>query len=283
MGTSLPKLPKRPKLLKAARGVSADQEAVERRRQRLEDADSRPSEHTGVRGWAERGLRQFRTFSHCLALAPLYLLLAGVMAGAALPGLWLWRALGADAGGLWPRAAALGGGFVLGGFALGAILPLLNALLGCRRIEPFRGPYYSLPAIRWYIHNGILYVYRYTFLPFLTPSPLNVLFYRAMGMRVGEGTLINSECLSDPCLIELGRKVTIGGSVTILGHYGVGGYLVVRPVVVGEGVTVGFGATLMGGVEIGAFARILPHSVVLPNQKVPPGETWGGVPAKKIE
>jgi serine acetyltransferase len=38
----------------------------------------------------------------------------------------------------------------------------------------------------------------------------------------------------------------------------------------------------MGDVEVGDGATILPHSVLLPGTRVPPGETWGGVPAKRI-
>jgi acetyltransferase-like isoleucine patch superfamily enzyme len=104
-----------------------------------------------------------------------------------------------------------------------------------------------------------------------------------MGMKIGEGTLINSSHLSDPSLIEMGRKVTLGGSVTIVAHYGQGGFLVLAPVKIGDKATIGLRAILMGGVTIGEGAKILPNSVVLPKTQVPAGETWGGVPARKIE
>jgi serine acetyltransferase len=39
----------------------------------------------------------------------------------------------------------------------------------------------------------------------------------------------------------------------------------------------------MGDVVIGDDAIILPESVLLPGSRVGVGETWGGVPARKIE
>jgi acetyltransferase-like isoleucine patch superfamily enzyme len=124
---------------------------------------------------------------------------------------------------------------------------------------------------------------RYTFLEFVTPSPFSLWFYQAMGMQIGPGTVINSTHISDPSLIEIGSKVTIGGSATIVAHYGQSGYLVLAPVKIGNGVTVGLRATIMGGVIIGDNAKILPNSVLLPKTIVPANEVWGGVPAHKYE
>jgi acetyltransferase-like isoleucine patch superfamily enzyme len=70
--------------------------------------------------------------------------------------------------------------------------------------------------------------------------------------------------------------------VTIVAHYGQGGFLVLAPVHIGDKATIGLRAVLMGGVVIGEGAKILPNSVVLPKTKIPAGETWGGVPAQRI-
>jgi acetyltransferase-like isoleucine patch superfamily enzyme len=161
------------------------------------------------------------------------------------------------------------------------IVPLINFCLRMS-LRPWRGPYYSLEAIRWYIHNGLTYLPRFTFLDFVTPTPFNLMFYRLMGMKIGRGTAINTTFISDPSMIVLGDKVTIGGSVTLIAHYGQGGYLVLAPTVIGDRVTIGLKATVMGGVTIGEGAKIMPNSVVLPKTVIAPGETWGGVPAVKI-
>jgi acetyltransferase-like isoleucine patch superfamily enzyme len=124
---------------------------------------------------------------------------------------------------------------------------------------------------------------RYSFLEFVTPSPFSLWFYKAMGMRVGRGSVINSTHISDPSLLHLGKKVTVGGSATIVAHYGQAGFLVLSPVIIEDDVTIGLRATIMGGVKIRKGAKILPNSVVMPKTEVPAGEVWGGVPAHKLD
>ena len=104
-----------------------------------------------------------------------------------------------------------------------------------------------------------------------------------MGMKVGIRTEINTSNISDPGLITLEEGVTIGGSATIIAHYAVHGYLIIAPVHIRKNATIGLRAIIMGGVEIGEGAKILPNSVVLPKTIVPAGETWAGIPAKKLE
>ncbi len=84
-------------------------------------------------------------------------------------------------------------------------------------MKPFRGPWYSFGAIPWFIHNALTYMVRYTFLEFLTPSPLNILFYRMMGAKDRQRRRHQLNNISDPGLITLGDYVTVGGSATIFG------------------------------------------------------------------
>ncbi len=251
------------------------------------DVDSTRSNRRGLAGVMERFLRTFRELSQFVLLVPLYAFGCACISLAVVPGLAIFRAvfLATHAWPIFGRLWALGFcaclGYFLYGLSLIIVLPAMNKLLRLK-LKEWRGPYYSLPAVPWFIHNGITYVMRFTFLEFITPSPLNLLFYRWMGMKIGRGTVINSSHISDPCLIKMGEKVTIGGSATIVGHYGQGGYLVLAPVSIGERATIGLRATIMGGVTIGREAKILPHSVVMPKTVVPDGEIWGGVPARKM-
>ncbi len=246
------------------------------------------SERKGVGGFFENALRNFQILGHLALIAPLYLIAASSLGLALVPGFYLYQyadSISQDwsqAARYWILGSSLGAGYFAYGFSLILIAPAINFLFQAK-LSAWRGPYYSLPAIRWYIHNGLTYLVRYTFLEFITPTPFNLFFYRAMGMKIGAGTIINTSHLSDPSLITMGRKVTLGGSVAIVGHYGQGGYLVLAPVKIGDKATIGLRAILMGGVEIGESAKILPGSVVLPKTKVPAGETWGGVPARKLD
>lgn len=252
------------------------------------DVDPLGSTHKGFSGFYEALLRRSKTLIHALTMIPLYCLASFCVGLALVPAtamiLTVWeRTSGHSALVRYPSLAfAISAGFFLFGFSLTFLVPLVNFVMRAKLVA-WRGPYYSLAAVKWYIHNGLTYLVRYTFLEFITPTPFNLLFFRAMGMRIGRDCQLNSAHISDPSMIELGDRVTIGGSATIIGHYGMGGYLVMAPVKIGSGATIGLKATVMGGAEIGEGAKIMPNSVVLPKTKVPAGETWGGVPAQKIE
>jgi len=177
---------------------------------------------------------------------------------------------------------SLAASYYVYGFCLLFIAPALNLLLG-GKLKPWRGPAASLRCLSWYRQATLTMITRYSFLEFVTPTAFNVLFYRLMGMKIGHAAGINSTAICDPSLIELGDQVTIGGSASIMGHYAQGGYLVLAPVKVGKKATIGLRATIMGGVEVGEGAKVLANSFVLPNTKIPPGETWGGIPAVKLD
>jgi acetyltransferase-like isoleucine patch superfamily enzyme len=252
------------------------------------DVYSVKSERKGLSGLVENLLREFKIVFHLFMLAPLYLIGGSCIGAALLPGFYLFTWVSDLSAGysqglrFWLLGSTLGLSYFMYGFSMIVIAPTLNFLFRTG-LKEWRGPYYSLPAIRWYVHNGLTYIVRYTFLEFITPTPFNLFFFRMMGMKIGEGTLINTSHISDPSLIQMGRKVTLGGSVTIVAHYGQGGFLVLAPVKIGDKATIGLRAILMGGVTIGEGAKILPNSVVLPKTQVPAGETWGGVPARKID
>jgi acetyltransferase-like isoleucine patch superfamily enzyme len=104
-----------------------------------------------------------------------------------------------------------------------------------------------------------------------------------MGMKIGRHAFINTQYISYPQLLTLGDDVALGGSVRIFAHYGGAGNLVIAPVVIERRATIGLGATVMGDVMVGEGATVLPHSVLLPGSRGGAGETWGGVPARRIE
>jgi hypothetical protein len=243
-----------------------------------EDVLTEKSEIPGVRGFVETFLRKFRTLAFGLFLAPLAFTCCACLGLAAAPAIYWFNFVSAYTA-QWPTIlhyAALGFGLASGygiyGFCLLFIIPAAN-FINPFKVKPFRGPWFSLAAIPWYIHNALTYMMRFTFLEFLTPSPLNILFYRMMGMKIGKGVVINTTFISDPCLITLEDYVTVGGSATIFAHYGQKGYLIIAPVHVGRGTNIGLKASIMGGATIGANVNIKPHSAVMPKTTVGDGET----------
>jgi acetyltransferase-like isoleucine patch superfamily enzyme len=250
-------------------------------------SDFRNAHNPPAAGAIDRFIRRFMVLSHVVTVLTLYALLSTVIGLALAPALWFlqhWLAWCAGIATLW-KWVAMGTGFAfaffISGFSLLVVVPIYNFLLPTR-IKAFKGGYFSIGAVPWFLHNGLFYIVRYTFLPYVTLTPFGPWFLRAMGMKLGRHAFVNTEFISDPRLICIGADTAIGGSVHLFAHYGGGGHLTIAPISIGARVTVGQKATIMGGVEIGDDAVILPHSVVLPGSVVGTGQTWGGVPARHI-
>ncbi len=158
------------------------------------------------------------------------------------------------------------------GLTLIFVVPLVNKLLPLK-VKPMRASWFSLSVIPWYYHNALTYLVRYTFLDFITPTPLNKLFYQMMGMKIGKGSIINTSNISDPCLIEIGDYVTIGGSASLVAHYGQKGVLIIEKLVIHDKATIGLKASLFGDVIIGKGALVKAHEVVMPKTRIPDVET----------
>lgn len=86
---------------------------------------------------------------------------------------------------------------------------------------------------------------------------------------IGEGTKIDN-------LVQIGHNVTIGRHCVIVGLVGIAG-----SASLGDFVVVGGQAGIVGHIKIGSGAQIAGGSGV--SQDVPPGERWGGTPAKPFK
>ena len=232
-------------------------------------------------------LRSGKSITHGIMMVPIYLI-GSILVGCAIaPGVGVFHlitGLAENASSVWQTFAAgvgIAAGFFTFGFSLMIVIPIVNLPLR-HFVKPCRGSYHSAKFFPWYLHNTLAYAVRYSFLDFCTPTPFNHLYFKAMGMKLGKNAQVNTSNISDPALITIEDNVTIGGSVTIVGHYGQAGFLILAPTIIRKGATVGILTTIMADVEIGEGARVIGHSIVLPKTRIPAGETWGGVPAKRI-
>ncbi|HEX8725475.1 MAG TPA: hypothetical protein VF737_08815 [Gemmatimonadaceae bacterium] len=239
-------------------------------------------------GAVDRFVRRYNGVSYALAVVAIYLIAATALGLAlvppllvvsrAAPPLWRWESWAR-----WPLLGIVGGASAfLWGFSLLVVVPVFNFVLPTR-LRAFSGGYFTVAAVPWYLHNGLFYLVRYTFLPFVTPTPIGIWFLRAMGMHMGRRPRITTENFTDVSMITLGDDVSIGGSAHVFCHYGGAGRLVIAPVVIGSGATIGEKATVMGDVVVGEGATVLAHAVLLPGTRVGPRERWGGVPARAID
>ena len=240
------------------------------------------------KGLFDLALRKGKSITHGLTMVPIYLI-ASILIGVAIaPGIGVYRfifGLGDGASPVFSTLAigiGIAAGFFTYGFAILLVVPLANWPIRSR-VKAARGSFHSAQFLPWYLHNSLAYIVRYSFLDYVTPTPLNHMYYALMGMKIGKNAQINSSNITDAALLTVEADVTIGGSVTIICHYGQSGYLILAPTIIRKGAVVGILATIMADVEIGEGAKVLANSVVLPKTRIPAGETWGGVPARKIE
>jgi hypothetical protein len=238
------------------------------------DVHSTSSARKGYSGMMEGVLRKFRTPCFMLMLAPIAVLYVVCMGLSLSPGVFVYQWVSQWTQYSHPiihgvsKGLSLASGFFLYGLTIIFVVPVANKLLPLK-VKPHRASWFSLSVIPWYYHNALTYLVRYTFLEFITPTPLNKLFFQMMGMKVGKGSMINSTNISDPCLIEIGDFVTIGGSATLVAHYGMKGMLIIDKLIIHDNVTIGLRACIFGDVVIGKNASIKPHEVVLPKTRVP--------------
>lgn len=238
------------------------------------DVHATTSERPGLMGLMESLGRKFRTAMFLALIVPLAFIYVFCVGVSLIPGVTLFNAIAqwsADSHFL-VRNAALATGIAAAFFSYGLtiifVVPAVNKLLPLK-VRPARTTWFDLSVIPWLYHNALTYLVRYTFLNFITPSPMNKLFYQMMGMKIGKGSMINTTNISDPCLIEIGDHVTVGGSATLVAHYGQKGFLIIDRLVIKDKATIGLKSSLFGNVVVGKGALVKAHEVVMPKTRIP--------------
>ena len=113
------------------------------------------------------------------------------------------------------------------------------------------------------------------------PTPLARSFYILLGARLGQNTY-SQGILHDPPFVEIGHYSVVGQSALLVPHVIEGERLAHYPIRIGNHVTVGAASVVLSDVEIGDGATVAVGAVVPKGTRIGPGETWGGVPAKRI-
>lgn len=107
--------------------------------------------------------------------------------------------------------------------------------------------------------------------------------YRLLGAKVDKHAAVGLEVTFDiffPHLITVEEDAVVGFRTTILCHEYMADKYRIGPVVIRRRATIGANCTLLPGVVVGEGATVSAMSLV--NRDVPPGEFWGGVPARPL-
>lgn len=248
-----------------------------------DDINKRVSTKTGLAAIFENFFRKLGNYAFLLFLVPIISICVLCLGIALTPGVFLVQWIQphiVDYSLLLKSfcyAFSIAVGFLAFILTLITVVPIFNYPV-IPFVKPYRGAWFSVESIPWYYHNALTYLVRYTILDLITPSPLNVFFFKMMGMKIGKGVLLNTSNISDPCLIILEDYVTVGGSVYMMAHYGMKGFLIIDKLHIKKGAMIGLAAKLLGGVTVGEKAVVAPNVAVYPKTVIKPGEKYG-VPA----
>jgi acetyltransferase-like isoleucine patch superfamily enzyme len=158
-----------------------------------------------------------------------------------------------------------------------------------RMMYPFKEGIYSFRTDKWVCYRwnlfafiGITNLFLHYQRDFLPPA-LRSFFTWLMGarLRLRKNFLSSGGIVFDPFFVEVEEGATIGYEVLLLPHAIAVDQLHLKRIKIGDGATLGDRTLVMPGAEIGKNAVIRPLSLVTSNTKVPDGEVWGGVPARK--
>ncbi|MBA4388697.1 MAG: hypothetical protein C0404_12000 [Verrucomicrobia bacterium] len=114
------------------------------------------------------------------------------------------------------------------------------------------------------------------------PVLLKAQWYRLFGGRIARNARIAGRIL-DCTLVEIGSGALVGFDSLIMAHYELNGTLCIGRVRLEEGAVVGSRAVVLPGVTVEDGAIVGACALVVANRRVPAGEIWGGVPARKKE
>ncbi len=141
---------------------------------------------------------------------------------------------------------------------------------------------YDWPRVR----NPVRVIWNYIIIRvgMIMPLHVKVFMYRyLLGMNIGKRVSISPFVEFDyfyPELISIDDDVIIGMHSVIFTHEFTHSYYRFGRVRIGKKALVGAFARVRCGVSIGAGSTIAIESLV--NKDIPSGETWGGIPCKKI-
>jgi acetyltransferase-like isoleucine patch superfamily enzyme len=175
-------------------------------------------------------------------------------------------------------------GFAFSYFVFGIVLMFVVALvIRLFRVRLTPGTYKigGKESLIWLLNAGFISLVRFLFLPF-TRSSINIFFYKLLGAKIGKNVIINTTCVYDVHLLEIGDNTVIGGDAAIIGHSAEGDKLIIAPVKIGKNVSIGQYTTVLPGAVIEDGAIIGAMSLVPKFKRVKKG-IWGGVPIRRLK
>jgi non-ribosomal peptide synthetase-like protein len=166
-------------------------------------------------------------------------------------------------------------GFLLWPMYLGMSIGVKRLIVG--RFRAGRVPLWSLDYYRFWVarlFQGVSGAWLFA------GTPLMILYYRAMGAKVGRDALISTiHCVAYD-LVSIGEGASVGAETQLLGYRVEDGMLVLGTVEIGANCFVGMHCALGLDVAMKENARLDDLSLLADGTRMAPGECRRGVPAE---
>jgi len=117
---------------------------------------------------------------------------------------------------------------------------------------------------------------------FMHVYKLKELQLRLLGAKIGKNVSLGGR-INDPSLFEVGDNTVIAGMCEVLTHSAEKGILIFKKVKIGNNCTLGQNSIILPGAIMEDNSVVGSMSLVPKNKKIPKGQVWGGVPARKIK
>ena len=139
----------------------------------------------------------------------------------------------------------------------------------------------SIPEVRkWLLHMAV-YLPVAVVLDSFHLYPLKSLHMRLFGARIGK-RVIAGGMVTDPCLLSVDDDSVIAGFSIVMGHAVEHGRIGFGRVTIGKRCGVGVRAVVLPGAVLEDGSLVGAQSLVLPGMVVHTGETYLGVPARRV-
>ncbi|GAA2774573.1 Pls/PosA family non-ribosomal peptide synthetase [Saccharopolyspora taberi] len=211
----------------------------------------------------------------CGTLQLLAFLLLACVGSIVLTAGFEWISEGAGVVGIYLRALL----FTSVTFTAACVLPILAKWTIIGRWKPREIRIWSLDYFRfWFVKTLV----RANPLALFTGSPLNVLYLRLLGARVGRGVVILTRHLP-VCtdLVSIGAGTVVRKDAYVQSYRAHSGMIQTGPVSLGENVFVGEASVVDIGTSMGDGSLLGRSSSLHAGQAVPAGERWHGSPAQR--
>lgn len=188
-----------------------------------------------------------------------------------------WIPAGSGLLGVYLNAVLVGGA----GFVGMCVLPILAKWLLVGRWKPRRIQVWSLGYVRFWAVKTLV---RANPLVLFAGSPVYTMYLRALGAKIGRGTLIltrNAPICTD--LLRIGEGAVIRKDAFLTGYRAQAGVIETGSVTIGRNAIVGEASVLDIGTSVGDDAQLGHSSSLHSGMTVPDGEHWQGSPAQRTQ